>query len=394
MKTILYITYDGILEPLGQSQVLKYLEPLSKKYKILILSFEKKFDITEFNILKERLNKKNIQWYKMRYHKKPKILSSLYDIFVSIFFSFYLSVRFKVNIIHTRSYVPALIGMIMKLFLNKKIIFDMRGFWADERVDGGIWSKNSLIYKITKRLEIFMLKYSDKIVTLTKISKEILIKDFIFLNNNKIEVIPTCVDLSQFNYKNYRKINNKNTFVVGYLGSIGTWYEFDKVIIFFQAIKKEIKNAKLNIISHSDSKEIRNIITKFNLDDNDIIINNVKHSEIHNFIKNFDISTFFIKQCFSKKASCPTKLAESLAMGIPVVTGSDIGDTDNIILESKNKIGIIIKEFNQVEILLAIKTLKKTILNKELKLECFNAAKKYFDLSVGVSKYEKIYDSI
>jgi len=43
-KRVLYISYDGLMEPLGESQVLSYLKGLSKSYQIYLLSFEKKQD--------------------------------------------------------------------------------------------------------------------------------------------------------------------------------------------------------------------------------------------------------------------------------------------------------------------------------------------------------------
>ena len=43
MKTVLYLTYDGLSDPLGQSQILKYLVPLSKTNNLIILSFEKNY---------------------------------------------------------------------------------------------------------------------------------------------------------------------------------------------------------------------------------------------------------------------------------------------------------------------------------------------------------------
>ena len=51
MAKVLYITYDGILEPLGQSQVLNYLEKLSKDHEITLMSFEKKQDTKNINYL-------------------------------------------------------------------------------------------------------------------------------------------------------------------------------------------------------------------------------------------------------------------------------------------------------------------------------------------------------
>ena len=44
MKVILYISRNGLAEPLGRSQILPYLFELSKKYKIIIISNEKESD--------------------------------------------------------------------------------------------------------------------------------------------------------------------------------------------------------------------------------------------------------------------------------------------------------------------------------------------------------------
>ena len=41
---LLYISYDGMLEPLGQSQVIAYLERLTDLARIHIVSFEKPAD--------------------------------------------------------------------------------------------------------------------------------------------------------------------------------------------------------------------------------------------------------------------------------------------------------------------------------------------------------------
>ena len=50
--SILYISYDGLLEPLGYSQVFSYLKFLSLDRPIHIISFEKPADLT--NVQDER----------------------------------------------------------------------------------------------------------------------------------------------------------------------------------------------------------------------------------------------------------------------------------------------------------------------------------------------------
>ena len=52
-NSILYVSYDGILEPLGRSQVLAYLEGLSNRNKIYLISFEKKADLNDPSLVKK-----------------------------------------------------------------------------------------------------------------------------------------------------------------------------------------------------------------------------------------------------------------------------------------------------------------------------------------------------
>jgi len=393
LKTVLYLTYDGLSDPLGQSQILKYLVPLSKTNKLIILSFEKNFKDQKIIEIANLLEKHKIKWYRLKYHKYPKIISSFYDILCFFIFFIFLNFRYKINITHARSYIPTFVAASIKIFCKYKLIFDMRGFWPDERVDGNIWSKKSLIYRITKKIEKYLLLKSDVIITLTKNSIKILKKEF-YINEKKIFFIPTCVDLDQFNLQknNYDK---NNFFTLGYHGSVGTWYEFDKVLLFYKEIRKVINNVKLKIISQTDKSIIEKYLKKYNLVINQEEIDYItcNHNEIQNYIKDFDISIFFIKKCFSKIASCPTKFAESLAMGIPVITGPEIGDIDNYILKNDN-IGYVIKDFNSKEINNAINYIIKIRDYPKTNQKCYEVAKKYFNLKDGVTSYDNLYKTL
>ena len=146
--------------------------------------------------------------------------------------------------------------------------------------------------------------------------------------------------------------------------------------IILQRIRKVINNVKLKIISQTDKSIIEKYLKKYNLiikkEEIDYITCN--HNEIQNYIKDFDISIFFIKKCFSKIASCPTKFAESLAMGIPVITGPEIGDIDNYILKNDN-IGYKNKDFNSKEIYNAINYIIKIIDYPKSNQKCYEVAK-------------------
>jgi len=47
MARVLFISYDGMAEPLGQSQVISYLEKLADENQIHVISFEKPIDIND-----------------------------------------------------------------------------------------------------------------------------------------------------------------------------------------------------------------------------------------------------------------------------------------------------------------------------------------------------------
>src|SRR5687767_3015671 len=75
---ILYVSYDGALEPLGESQVVSYLERLSTDYAITLVSFEKSGDLVDggrVDVLRRRLAATGIRWYPLRYHRWPPVLS-------------------------------------------------------------------------------------------------------------------------------------------------------------------------------------------------------------------------------------------------------------------------------------------------------------------------------
>ena len=49
------------------------------------------------------------------------------------------------RIVHARGYVPALIALALRATRGTRLLFDMRGFWADERVDGALWPRDGTL---------------------------------------------------------------------------------------------------------------------------------------------------------------------------------------------------------------------------------------------------------
>jgi glycosyltransferase involved in cell wall biosynthesis len=97
----------------------------------------------------------------------------------------------------------------------------------------------------------------------------------------------------------------------------------------------------------------------------------------------------FKQPSFSAKACSPTKLGEMLALEMPVITNSGVGDVDRIIAESGA--GVIVERFDEAAYERALDELER--LSPDLE-RWRSAARKWFDLETGISRYDAIYRSI
>jgi glycosyltransferase involved in cell wall biosynthesis len=148
-KKILFISYDGMTDPLGQSQVIPYLAGLTTEgYEFVILSCDKPEKYAANKTYVEKLIAPYpITWVSIPYHKQPPVLSSIYDYYQLKQKAKQLHREHHFDMVHTRPGVPQLVALYLKKKLGVRFMNDIRGFWADERVDGDMWNLNNPLYR-------------------------------------------------------------------------------------------------------------------------------------------------------------------------------------------------------------------------------------------------------
>jgi glycosyltransferase involved in cell wall biosynthesis len=404
---VLYISYDGMTDPLGQSQVIPYLKGLSALgHTISLISCEKKdrFEKHQSDI-KKLLATAGISWHPVPYSSLPSILSKQFNLKAIQSKAQQICRDMEPEIVHCRSYMAALIGLKLKRRYGIKFIFDMRGFWADERIDGGIWNlKNPVhkqLYNFFKKKEIEFLSNADHTISLTQNAKEEILSWKPFLTRPiKIEVIPCCADLEHFSPKNTdaetslvlsRQLNlGKDDFVISYLGSIGTWYMLDEMLDFFKCLSTKRKEARFLFITPDKKEHILTKALEKNIDISRIRVVEASRKEVPLYLSLSAMSLYFIRPFYSKKASSPTKTGEILSMGIPIVTNSGIGDSDKILSESGT--GLLIRKFSTEEYERVIGQID--VFLKTDTTEFVKASEKYFSLENGIKLYDSVYRSL
>jgi len=398
---VLYITYMGLTEPLIESQSLAYLKGLSGKGNdIFILSFEKDKFITKERIakIKRELEELNIHWFFLKYHKRPAFFAKVVDLLAGFIFSFCIVITKDIDIIHTRGSMPAFFAFFVTKVLRRKFVFDMRGLMAMEYADGSLWKRGGFYYNFANKLEKVILRYSDAIVVLTEKIKSIVgIKPYTGIDIfRKISVIATAVDTNLFNINHVlsskvrKRMELENRFVFLYVGSLGTWYMFEEMAKFIKINSYNFRNPFFLIVTQSDAKEAKVILQRLEFKSTDYAIIYSEHKEIPTYINLSDAGMMFIRPCFSKEASCPTKFAEYLACGIPVVLNSGIGDCNRIIRDYN--VGVLVDSFEENKYIDAGMRLKRMIeAGDGISKRCRELACKEFSLDGAVDDYNKIY---
>jgi len=394
--SILYITYDGLMEPLGQSQVFQYLRKLAEEHQIILVSYEKPedwSDIAQRNDLIDKVRQAGIRWLPLRYHKRPSAPATAYDLAVGFVVCAYLVVRHRIQIVHARSYVPSVLALSLKRLFGTRFIFDMRGFWPDERVDGGQWSKDSRLYKLAKWFEQRFLTQADVVVSLTHAGVATML-EFPYLREQmpRFEVIPTCTNLEIFHPRLRTEAGQHKPFTVGYVGSVRAWYLFDPALECFKVLRKLRADAQLLILNRGDHGYIRERLEATGISEDWIELKTVGHAKVAEEMSRMDVGIFFIKPVFSKRGSAATKLGEFLGCGIPCLSNAGVGDMEQIL--AGENVGVVLREFTQPAQAAAVEQLLELVGEPQIRERCVAVASRYFSLEDGVKSYNQIYCSL
>ncbi len=404
MSRVLYISYDGMSDPLGQSQVLPYLRGLSAKgHRISLISFEKKSRLLGAEEqLQEQMADASIRWIPLPYHGSPPVLSSIYDLQLMKRKALVAARDEDAEIVHCRGYLPAMAGLYVKRKTGAKLLFDMRGFWPDERVDGGLWPQNNPVYRSVyhffKKEERKLLQEADHSISLTEAGKK-MIRQELAGPEVPVTVIPTCTDLSRFDpaavsaeTRAARRAEAEipeECLVLGYVGSTGTWYMLREMLQFFKKVM-ENRKALLLFISRDDPEAIFRQAQDLGISREALRIRPAAYESVPVWISLFDYGLFFIRPGFSKQASSPTKMGEILAMGKPVICNAGVGDVAALV--EKYKVGTALETLSEE----CFEWAAEVYLNKERRDPAHyrKAAIDWFSLEKGVEKYDDLYQKL
>ena len=235
-------------------------------------------------------------------------------------------------------------------------------------------------------------------MTLTEAAKNYLLHQPIY-KNIIVDVIPCCADLDHFDYRkispiDINELKNKLNIpreakVITYSGSVGGWYMTKEMFHFFNTVLQQYPEYIMLILTKDDPDKVKEEAVTNGILPGKVIVTYVERSKMPLYLSVSDFSVFFIRNTFSKIASSPTKHAELMGMGIPVIC-NDIGDTGYIISETNT--GCVINSFEkeQFENIVGRLTELEGLDKQRIRDSAFH----FFDLHAGVKKYAAFYNKL
>jgi glycosyltransferase involved in cell wall biosynthesis len=398
-QSILYISYTGLMDALGQSQVLQYVLALAKSgHRMTVLSFEKPESLSRQDrvaAIQALCNEAGVDWRPRKWHNKPiGMVATLYDLVVGRMQAIRIAREVGAEIVHCRSYIASLMGLAVKDATGAKFVFDMRGFWPDERVDGEIWSKSSVTYRVFKHVERRLFLNADHIVSLTKAGvREYEAFDYMMGKEPKSTVIPTCTNLDMFRLQD----TPREGFTLGYVGSVGSWYLFDEVARAVARTFALRPDARFLVVTKGNHDLVRKALDKAGADLERIEVRSADFSEVAQQIGRMDAGVFFIRPAWSKRASCPTRMGEFLACGKPCLANGGVGDVAEDIEQTGTGIALPPLGTGNVDLTnldKALETLFKMAADPAMQVRCRAVAEERFSLTRGVAAYSGIYQQL
>lgn len=230
----------------------------------------------------------------------------------------------------------AVAGYVLGVAKRKPFIFELSDLWPASIAAVGSLSKQSKMYKLIEKIELFLYRHASKVVALTYAFKKDLIERGI--HADKIEVIRNGADLSQFtpiprDQTLLEQYHLQNQFIIGYIGTHGMAHDLAKVLEVAALLKKE-KITFLFVGDGAEKEKLLEIKEEQQLN-NVIFIPPQPKKDIAKFWSLCDVALVHLKNDETFSTVIPSKIFEAMALGIPILLVAPRGEAEEILLQEK-----------------------------------------------------------
>ncbi len=302
------------------------------------------YDVQVLALHEEPLEEKeiiqNIPVHRIKLKTRKWSKNKLIQVIKYIEFIFKIIRDYKdADIYHCNDLNALPIGVIIKKFFNKKakIVYDAHEYETER---AGLYGIEKKIHKIIEKL---LIKYADKVITVSNSIAEEYVKLY---NIKKPSLILNCP--YYFNEERtdiFRKKFNisQDSIIFLYQGGLTEGRGIDNILDAFAKIE-----GKNKIVVFMGYGELENKIKRYADKYKNIFFQQaVPITEVLNYSSSADMGLVLIENsCISYKYCMPNKVFEALMSGLPIIAFEDLYEVNKLIMEYR--VGIIIKNMKDI----------------------------------------------
>lgn len=265
--------------------------------------------------------------------------------YISFMFSGFIASLFvkkpDVVIATSPQFFTACAGWAVSVIKRRPFVFELRDIWPASITAVEAMEKNFVI-KILEKLEMFLYKKADKIISVTNAFKKEISRRGI--DEGKIDVVLNGVDLSLYSprVKDAQlvdKFDLQGKFVAGYIGTHGLAHALETIVEAAEKLKSREDIVFLFAGGGAGADDVAKLVKEKGLH-NVRILGRQEKALMPRVWSVCDLSVVHLKNTPLFESVIPSKIFESMGMGLPILIGLPKGEATSIVYD--NKAGVVI----------------------------------------------------
>ncbi len=381
--SIVYLSFDGALEALGESQVVRPLVALAARgFGITLLTLEKPRDLARAPELSARLARAGIRWRHAEFAEQGRFGGNLVRLA-----KLALDEK-RATLLHARSLQAAAAALVVQRTLRARLVFDTRAFWSAQRRAQG--SLSGWRFGVALGVERAAYRMADAVVMLTELGVSEVEAGAFGAVRGIVRCIPTLTDERAFTLA--RRVGEVPALVrdaglvLGFTGSVNADYLVDESLALWQRVARARPDAVLLALSPHE-QALRARFTALGIDTARVVFASAPYADMARWLSWVDWGFLMLRDDPSKRASMPTKLGELLLSGVRPIHHGCNAEVGAWVAKTGTGFSVRLDDLDAAAQRLLSDDFAPLARGRELALQ-------HFSLSHGVKAYAELWTTI
>jgi len=403
-RKTLFVFHKGLTEPIPRLHGLAQVRALAGARRFAVISFEPRWrrrtrdDRELYLATRAWLREAGVEHVAL-----PLLGSNWLDIPLGAIAILVLALFRGVRIVHTRSYVPGLMALLVRPLAPVRFLFDPRGLFVDEYIYAGALREGRGRLKFARWLERRLYAAADATVVLSGPFRDHLLSRgdlACLLDPASVSLIPDRVDFARFRDAGRDRAAGRadrgwDGAVVGaYVASSAPWHRLDESLRVMRGVMAARPDVRFVVATYPSTARARALAEEAGVPVDRVDFVTAPVADVPGILTSADFAIMFEARHLIREVCAPVKFSEYVAAGLPVVANDGIGDVSGWIRE--RRLGLLVDPDDADEAAARVVEYLASddFREGEARRRCLRFGENEMDMRRTLEEYEAVYRSL